>query len=832
MKNLKAFFLSLLVILSIPFVAHAQKDPTAAADEAFNSYRYSVAIERYKKAYARVKGNDSEKNRINYQLGECYRLTNNIRRSLLQYKKLVREGYETIEPGLLLNYANVLKTDEQYDEALKFYTQYTEQVPEDPRGPNGVESCKLAIEWADSPSKHQIEVLKKLNSRESDFSPTYASDNFNDVIFTSTREGSTGKQTDEWTNQNFSDLYISRMDRKGVWSTPVLLDNSEGENNEDEGDDDTHINTSSNEGAPIMSADFTTLYFTRCPNEDREILGCQIYKSKRTGSNFSAPELLLLGNDTNAVVGHPAISEDELMIYFSSERPGGFGGNDLWAATRESKTDAFGRPMNLGPSINTPGNELFPYLRADSVLYFSSDGHPGLGGLDIFRTALTEDEKWGKPVNMKLPLNSSRDDFGIVFRPGHEEGFFSSNRGSIRGGDNLYSFIIPTMDFTLKGVVKDDRSLQFVEAAIVELNGSDGTSVSTRTNNKGVFMFGKSQVLANTTYEVSVAKPDYFTDKGTITTVGLEISEEIIRDFMLQPIPEEPIILPEILYDLAKWNLKPQYQDSLQGLIQTLDNNPTIVVELASHTDLRATDEYNDVLSQKRAQSAVDYLIMRGIDPDRLVAKGYGERTPLEVKKDITKNGFSLRKGTKLNEEFINSLSTDDEKEIAHQMNRRTEFRVLRKDYVPKTKAEISAHKGVNIVVNPEEIKLAYTPAPKTGEIQAICTVNGYSTPFTFQRDARPSMSLQKALELLTKGAISKSDFKGDVNQILADGSIANNAIFIVKEVNIADQAIMDVEFSVNHKLRYPIVLGRLTLAKIGNFRIDQNKKEIVFETD
>ncbi|MDZ7741508.1 MAG: OmpA family protein [Bacteroidota bacterium] len=823
MNKPRSFIILIFILLMMPSSGYSQKDPAAAADDAFDTYRYSVAIERYKKAYSRVKGNESEKNRIIYQLGECYRLTNNLRRAEVQYRRLIRDGYENIKPELLLHYADVLKADEQYEEALEYYTRYTEMVPEDPRGPNGVESCQLAIEWIENPSKHQVEEVKKLNSRESDFSPAYASGEFNALIFTSTREGATGKNTDEWTDQNFSDLFITRIDRKGEWSQPVLLDNSDGE-----GED--VINTRSNEGAPVMNSDFTTLYFTRCPNEDKEISGCQIYTSDRTGRSFSAPELLLLGNDTNAVVGHPAISNDELIIYFSAERPGGFGGNDIWVATRKSAREAFERPMNLGPRVNTPGEEMFPFLRNDSVLYFASNGHPGLGGLDIFKVSENEDGKWADPVNMGVPINSSMDDFGIIFHPELEQGFFSSNRGSLRGADDLYSFVIPPVEFTLTGVVKNDRSLQFIEAANTELIGSDGTSVSTRTNNKGVYMFGVSQIKPNTTYEVVVSKENYFTQKGTVTTVGLNKSEELERDFMLQPIPEEPIVLPDILYDLAKWNLKPQYQDSLQGLIQTLDNNPTIVIELASHTDIRASEEYNDVLSQKRAQSVVDYLIMRGIDPDRLAAKGYGERVPRELKKDVTRDGFTFEKGTVITEDFINSLDSEEEKEAAHQLNRRTEFRVLRKDFVPKPKKDLTAHKGVDVVVNPEEIKIPYATDPTTGEVQAICTVNGYSVQFTYQRDARASMSLDKALELLTKGAISKNDFKGDANEVLAGGTIANNAIFTVEELTIADQTVYDVEFKVNHKLRHPLMIGKLTMNKIGDFRIDESSKQIIFE--
>ncbi|MCF8233637.1 MAG: OmpA family protein [Bacteroidales bacterium] len=822
MKNiLSVLFLSVGLLL-IAQAASAQRNPAAAADEAFENKKFVVAVERYKKAYTKVKNNDAERNRIIYQLGECYRLTNYPKRAEMQYKRLIRKDYQKERPELLLHFADALKANEKYNEAIEYYKMYAELIPEDPRGLSGIKSCEMINEWLDNPSKHQIESVKRLNSRESDFAPTYAGDAYNSIIFTSTREGSTGSDTDEWTDQNFSDLYVSRMDRKGEWSTPVLLDNSDGE-----GED--VINTKANEGAPTMNSDFSTLYFTRCPKDsEKGLSGCQIYKSERSGRSWRAPELLLLGNDTNAVVGHPTLSEDELIIYFSSRRVGGMGGNDIWVATREKASEEFGRPMNIGPVVNTPGNEMFPFLRYDTVLYFASDGHPGMGGLDLFKVTIDENGEWGQPVNLGVPLNSSGDDFAIIFKPGGEEGFFSTNRDSYRGYDGLYHFIIPPVEFTLSGTVKNERTLQFVEAVNVELVGSDGTSVATYTNDKGFYMFGKSQVLPNTTYELILSKEDYFNTTGTTTTVGLTKSTDLTRDFMLQPIPEEPIVLPEILYDLDKWALKPQYQDSLQGLIKTLDENETIVIELASHTDARASDEYNEILSQKRAQSVVNYLIDRGIDPDRLVAKGYGERVPRELKKDINRDGYLFEKGTVLTESYIDSLDVEDKREVAHQLNRRTEFRVLRKDFVPKPKPELD--KDINIVMNPEDNVVKYTTDPTTGEIQTICTINGYSMQFTYEPDLNAIITLDKALELLNKGAISKDNFEGDPNQVLAEGSIANNAVFVVEEFTLGTFTVKDVKFTVSHRLRHPLMIGRSVLQQIGKFKINRDKQEIVFE--
>ncbi|MCD4774267.1 MAG: OmpA family protein [Bacteroidales bacterium] len=819
MKHYKNIILIFTIVLMFSGLkSFSQKDYAAPADEAFDNLRYTVAIEKYKKAYSKVKGNKIEKDRISYQMAECYRLTNNLRRAESRYKRLVKDNYQDSKPLILLHYANILKSNEKYELALEQYNAYSKLVPDDPRGQNGITACEYITEWIENPTKHEIEEIKKLNSRESDFTPAWGSDNYNSLIFTSTREGSTGKNTDEWTDQNFSDLFYSKQDRKGEWSTPVLLETGE------EG-----VNTESNEGTPILNSKFNSMYFTRCPDKDKTVAGCQIYKSKRSGRNWGEPEIIMLGHDTNATIGHPAISENELIIYFSSNRQGGFGGKDIWVAFRETKDEEFGRPQNLGPVVNSAGDEMFPYLRSDTVLYFSSNGHPGMGGLDIFRTTVNEDGNWGKPENLKFPLNSNGDDFSIIFHPEKEFGYFSSNRNSNRGNDDLFSFNIPPVEFTISGVIKDDRTLQFIENAVVELIDSDGISVSTKTTYEGKYYFGKNQVNEDKIFDITITKDDYFTVEGSETTIGLEKSKDFTRDFMMQPIPDEPIVLPEILYDLAKWNLKPQYQDSLQGLIETLDANENIIVELAAHTDARDSYERNDILSQKRAQSAVDYLIMRGIDPERLVAKGYGERVPLTLMKNITRDGFNFTEGTELTEDYIASLDSDEEKEAAHQLNRRTEFMVISKDFVPKPQNK-NFEPTVDIVVNPEQKILKYTSDANTGEIQALCIINGFTLGFTYDKNGRAMISLEKALELLKNGAISKSDFIGDINKVLAESTIANNAVFKIKDLRIAGQTIHDINIIVRHDLRQSLILGSKVLSEIGEISIDKGKKEMIFK--
>jgi peptidoglycan-associated lipoprotein len=813
-------FLSLLFLLTASSYSFGQRKTfIRSADEAFDDQRYSVAIQKYQKAYTKVKKNPSERDRISFRMAECYRMTGDMKRALAQYKRLVKNNYDSKEPLILLHLADDMKAEGNYEEAKSYYEAFTKKMPDDPRGPNGVAACGMIQEWIDNPTKYEVKEEKKLNSKEADFATTYSSDNFNSLIFTSTREGAKGKKTDEWTDQKFSDLFTARMDRKDEWSTPTLLDNQ----------DKDGVNTDANEGAPMMNDDFTTLYFTRCPNEDARKNGCQIYTAKRMGRTYSKPEILPLTLDSTEAIGQPTISKNELIIYFASDRKGGQGGKDIWVAFRKTKTEKFGHPQNLGPVVNTPGDEMFPFLRNDTLLYFASDGHPGMGGLDIFYTTPDTAGKWSKPVNIGTTINSTANDYAIIFQPDAERGYFSSDRNGRKSKDDIFSFIIPPIEFTLGGVVKDNLTFQFVDNAKVEIVGSDGVSMTAKTNSKGIYNFGKSQIMPNTTYEMFVSRDNYFNTTGRVTTVGLERSKDLARDFGLDPIPETPIVLPEILYDLAKWDLKPQYKDSLQGLITTLDENPTIKIELSSHTDYRDTEERNDILSQKRAQSVVDYLIERGIDPDRLVAKGYGERVPRNLDKDIVSYGFLFKKGTVLTPAYIDSLPTVDYREGAHALNRRTEFRVLSKDFVPKPK-NVELSKSVEIRINPEDNVLAYTMVPKSGLITAPCVINGYTIQFVFDPKLRAQISVEEALKLLNQGAINKNDFKGNPEEILAGGTIANRAIFIVKDMTVANVTIHDVELMVNDNLGYTLVIGNSVLSSFGEYTVDSQKQQIIFK--
>jgi len=700
MKLFKIFVLSFSLSLCFSINSYAQRNFTEEADKAYELKQFTYAIELYQKAYSKIKRNKAERARILFQIGECYRYTNNQKRSEAQYRRVTKSGYP--DPIAYMYLAEALKQNEKYDEAIVALNDYKAKVPNDPKADKAIEACKLSQMWKDNPTRYVIENVRQLNSRENDFTPSYADKKFNSLIFTSSRDGVIGKGTDTWTGENFTDLFYTELSKAkgkkgtqpgteamGTWSAPVILDEG-------------IINTPANEGSPALNDRGNTMYFTRCNVEKRQTITCKIFSTQKKGRGWAEAEVLTLGPDSFNY-GHPTLSQDELTLYFASDMAGTLGGKDIWMAKRDRKTRPFDKPVNLGPTINTEGNEMYPFIKDNGVLYFSSDGHVGMGGLDMFKSEKVG-ETWGTPENMKFPMNSPNDDFAIIYEGAQEKGYFCSNRNGGRGGDDIYSFFLPPLVFTLQGVVKDAETKQIIEGAIVKLVGSDGTSIEDSTDKAGSYKFGKTQILPNTTYELYVSKPNYFSSTAKETTVGVEQSRDFIVNFDLVPIPKKPIELPEILYDLARWELLPQYQDSLNGLISTLKDNPKIVIELASHTDARDSDANNDTLSQKRAESVVNYLIEKGIAPDRMVAKGYGERVPRTLSKDITRDGFTFKSGTVLTEQFINALTTLKEREAAHQLNRRTEFRILRDDYIPKDSNIPLEKTKIQIIDMPENL--------------------------------------------------------------------------------------------------------------------------------
>lgn len=645
----------LAILFSIP--ALAQKTASTPADAAFEKGDYYDAIALYKKAFSKEKSK-AKKSEIVFKTAESYRKVNDFKNQEAWYEKAIKAGYK--EPVAVLHYANALKVNGKYPEAIIQYNNYKKLEPNDPKGDAGVKACETSQKWKDKPTRYKVENVAALNTKYSDFGVSYVDKTYRKISYTSARQESTGKSVDGGTGEKFQDLFEAVVDKKGKWSTPKPML--------------AGINSEANDGAACFDRKGSDMYFTRCDFEKGKVGICEIYFTRRKGQEWEVPVMVPLGTDS-FTVGQPSLSADEQTLYFASDMPGGQGGKDIWMSTYSKKNKEWGTAVNLGSKINTAEDEMFPFFTADNSLYFASKGFSGMGGLDVYKS------KWGNgtwedPANMKYPINSSADDFAFVVEEStNDRGYLSSNRDGGKGGDDIYSWVLPPLIFTVSGKVFDADTKALLEGATVELFGSDGSSIPFKTEKNGAYKF---DLKPETSYKLSASMPDYLTQYLELSTVGMEVSKDFIGDFdfALKSI-KKPIELPNILYDLGKWDLRPESRVALDGLVKTMNDNPNIVIELGSHTDSRPIPMTNDTLSQRRAESVVKYLIEKGIDPERLVAKGYGEKVPRTLDRDIP----PFKTGDQFTNAFISNLKTTAIKEQAHQLNRRTEFRVIRKDY-------------------------------------------------------------------------------------------------------------------------------------------------------
>ena len=508
-------------------------------------------------------------------------------------------------------------------------------------------------------TRYVVKNAKLFNSRRADFAPMYLDKNYDVLYFTSTTEKATGKDKSEITGTKKSDIFFSKKNERGEWQRP---EPAEGE-----------LNSEMDEGITSFSPDGMTMYLTMARRSPVANTSVEIYTSKRSEQSWSKPVKYEVTPDTLSAVGHPAVSPDGNWLYFTSDMPGGYGGKDIW---RISLTSAKGSLENLGPQINTPGDEMFPYMRADTLLYFASDGHPGFGGLDLFRAKLDATGQRWTVENMGMPINSSGDDFGITFGKG-EEGFFSSNRGDARGYDHIYSFVLPDLKITISGYVidKDDEP---VPNAIIRIVGDDGSNQKEVARDDGSFKFNLQRGVK---YVMMAGAKGYLNVKQEFASDAAEEDADYVIDFVLASI-NKPNVVENIFYDFDKATLRPESKEALDQLAQMLRDNPNITLEMSSHTDRWGSDEYNIDLSNRRAKSVVDYLIAAGIAPDRLTWAGYGKTRPKNVTKRINSQFPQFEEGTVLTEEYILTLSEEDQG-VADQINRRTEFKVTATDYDP-----------------------------------------------------------------------------------------------------------------------------------------------------
>ena len=645
------------------------------ADKRYNIGEYYQASEMYRQVFRQIDSKDKAmRAHVAFQQGECYRILNNAK-AVNAYKNAIRYHYP--DSIVYLHYAQVLQFQGKYKEAAAQYDIYLQAHPTDYIATAGIYACSQANTWKKQPTRYKIDLAKEFNAkRSSNFSPTFIGEDADALIFTSNRQEQKSDskkkvRTSSVTGMPSFNLYSARKNAAGKWEEIELCEGlyAETESEEEEG---TQKQASTAElGVASLSSDGRTMYFTYSKPINGQDLGAKIYVSQRASGEWGEAQEIKLFKDSSITVGHPSINASGDTLYFVSDAPGGYGGKDIYMAI--SNGSEWDDIRNLGPQVNTSEDELFPYVRQDGRLYFSSKGHPGYGGLDLFY-ATRQDTIW-EIFNMGTPFNTNADDFGITFAGNTENGFFSSNRGQKKGYDLIYSFLLPQLEFIVEGNVTDNNG-QHLSEATLRLIGNDGTNVKTQIRRDGTY---RLKLNKNTRYAMLVNARGYLNEKQTFTTEGLEDSYTYQHNFVLSPI-SKPVKMSNIFFLFGSWELTPDSEEGLKALVKLLNDNPNITIELAAHTDLVGQNEANQELSLRRAQTVVDYLIRNGIEQERLTAVGYGEEKPVVVDEILHKQYPYLPKDQVLDEAFITTL-TAEQQELCNSLNRRTEFRVLKTTY-------------------------------------------------------------------------------------------------------------------------------------------------------
>ena len=651
MKRINIYFVPMVVAALLSSCGGAK---LATADEQMARGEYFDASKTYRKVYNKLDRNQRElRGEVAFKMAECHRLLRQNSRASAAYANARRFGYgDTI---LNLRLAQTLHAEGKYSQAIAAYEEYLRMKPDDVKALNGLAGAKLGAEKK-SQTRYVVRNAKLFNSRRADYAPMYFDDSYDRLYFTTTNEKVNGSHRSEINGMKKADIWMASKDERGQWKRPEPV---EGE-----------LNSEHEEGIISFTPDGSTMYLTRARREPNANTGVEIYTSQRSDAQWSKPVKFDITADTISSYGHPAVSPDGNWLYFTSDMPGGSGGKDIWRINLKERA---GSLENLGEWINTPGDEMFPFVRSDSVLYFASDGHPGLGGLDIFKAVMTKSGGWNVS-NMGAPLNSAADDFGITFGEG-ETGFFSSNRGDAKGYDHLYSFELPEIKVTISGWVLD-RDEEPVPNAVIRIVGNDGSNQKQIAKADGSFSFPLDRGVS---YVMLAGAKGYLNAKQEFTSDIAEEDAAYDVDFILSSITK-PVVIDNIFYDFDKATLRPESKTALDEMAQVLRDNPNVTIEMASHTDRYGTDEYNINLSSRRAKSVIDYLISVGIDARRLQSQGYGESRPKTITKKLAREYPQFSEGQVLDEEFISTLSPEDQ-DVADQINRRTEFQVLSIDY-------------------------------------------------------------------------------------------------------------------------------------------------------
>lgn len=651
-----------VVIMSALCACSNAERTTRRADAAMAIGEYQEAASLYRRAYMQTSPRErASRGVLAYKMGEAYRSFGNVGRALAAYKNAERFG--VADSLVLRKRGDMLRYAGNYKGAEEKYKTYLEKNPEDVLALAGYRSSQKAPAIRETGSAYTVKLDKNFSSSRADYCPAFSDRNGSAVYFSSTRNSGTGGQMSGITGTKPGDIYCLKKDEKGHWKSPEA---AEGE-----------LNSEWDEGAACFTEDGNTMYFTVCRSDPQYPRMAEIWTSTRNDAKWGKPQALKITADTLSSYAHPALSPDGKWLYFVSDMPGGYGGYDLWRASVVGG-HGIGVVENLGPEINTPGNEMFPAFRPSGELYFSSDGRePNLGGLDLYRAKEDTLTKHWEVAHLPYPMNSNGDDFGITFEGLHNRGFFSSNRASAgRGWDKIYSFSFPEILLSVKGWVYEQDGYELPEA-VVYMVGNDGTNMKIGVNLEGSF---EQPLAPGGKYLFLATCRGYLNYRAELTVDSLAQKE---HQYVLQfPLPSIsiPVLVRGVYYEFDKADLTDNSREALDRLVKVLKENPNITIELSAHCDYRGRAEYNERLSQRRAESVVKYLTEHGIEAERLTAKGYGESQPKTVSKKMTEKYPFLHENDVLTEEFILKLNPEQQ-EVCNSLNRRTEFRVLRTTY-------------------------------------------------------------------------------------------------------------------------------------------------------
>ncbi len=661
-KVRKQFFLYTkvlaLLVLSLLLLAGCGAEKNMKKAEKFMAIgEYYDAASQYKQAYSKTPPKERDRRGlIAGKMAVCYRKINSTPKAVAAYRNMVRYNKATVDDRMELG-RQLLKNGD-YKQAAEQFRVVLDSMPDNVLARNGLLSAQQAPAWKKQGSRYTVKRMDVFNSRRAEYSPMLSGDQFDQLYFTSTRNDATGDELSGITGTKNGDIFVSQKDDKGKWSKPEVVNGG--------------LNTEADEGASCLSPDQREMYLTQCVTDPSYPRYAQIVKSNRSDAAWGKASSVELSKDTLSCFAHPAVSPDGQWLYFVSDMPGGKGGLDIWRVRITSA--GYGGVENLGEPINTPGNEMFPTFRPNGDLYFSSDGHPGMGGLDIF---IAHPGKTGRYVleHPGYPLNSQGDDFGMTFEGVKNRGFFSSNRGDGRGWDHIYSFVNPEIVQSVKGWVYEQEGYE-LPAAQVYMIGSDGTNLKLGVKSDGSF---EKELTPGVEYMFLATCKGFLNHKEELKVVPMNDSHEYVLQFPLASITA-PVLIDNIFYDFNKATLRPESQTALDELVKLLNENPNVTIELSSHCDYKGSSAYNKLLAQRRAESVVNYLVDKGIARDRLSPVGYGKEKPKTIRKKLTEKLTWLKEGDVLTEEFIKKLDPEKQ-EICNQLNRRTEFIVLRTTY-------------------------------------------------------------------------------------------------------------------------------------------------------